>query len=129
MHTANPDARVSVKVPVVPNIGTIALGIAKAGADIITLSGYDGGTGAARTHALKYVGMPIELGVKEAHRSLVQAGVRGTVEIWCDGGMKTGRDVVRMICLGANRVAFGTLAMIAQGCTVCHQCQMDTCHV
>ncbi len=129
LHTANPRAKVSVKVPVVPNIGTIALGIAKAGADIITLSGYDGGTGAARTHALKYVGMPVEIGVKEAHRALSQAGVRDEVELWCDGGMKTGLDVVKMILLGANRCGFGTLTMVATGCTVCHGCQLDTCHV
>jgi glutamate synthase (NADPH/NADH) large chain len=129
LHTANPNAKVSVKVPVVPNIGTIALGIAKAGADIITLSGYDGGTGAARQHALKHVGMPVEIGVKEAHRALVQAGVRDEVEIWCDGGMKTGLDVVKMILLGANRCGFGTLTMVAIGCTVCHGCQLDTCHV
>jgi glutamate synthase (NADPH/NADH) large chain len=129
LHTANPRAKVSVKVPVVPNIGTIALGVAKAGADIITLSGYDGGTGAARTHALKHVGMPVEIGVKEAHRALTQAGVRDEVELWCDGGMKTGLDVVKMILLGANRCGFGTLTMVATGCTVCHGCQLDTCHV
>jgi glutamate synthase (NADPH/NADH) large chain len=129
LHTANPNARVSVKVPVVPNIGTIALGIAKAGADIITLSGYDGGTGAARSHALKYVGLPVEIGVKEAHRALVQAGVRDEVELWCDGGMKSGLDVVKMLLLGANRCGFGTLTMVAVGCTVCHGCQLDTCHV
>ena len=129
LHTANPKAKVSVKVPVVPGIGTIALGVAKAGADIIALSGYDGGTGAARTHALKFVGMPIEIGVKEAHRALVQAGVRDEVELWADGGMKTGVDVVKMMLLGANRCGFGTLAMVATGCTVCHGCQLDTCHV
>ncbi len=129
LHTANPNAKVSVKVPVVPNIGTIALGIAKAGADIITLSGYDGGTGAARSHALKFVGLPVEIGVKEAHRALTQAGVRDEVEIWCDGGMKTGEDIVKMILLGANRCGFGTLTMVAVGCTVCHGCQLDTCHV
>ena len=129
LHTANPNAKVSVKVPVVPNIGTIALGVAKAGADIITLSGYDGGTGAARSHALKFVGLPVEIGVKEAHRALTQAGVRDEIEIWCDGGMKTGADIVKMILLGANRCGFGTLTMVATGCTVCHGCQLDTCHV
>ncbi|PZR90234.1 MAG: hypothetical protein DLM67_17940, partial [Candidatus Nephthysia bennettiae] len=74
LKTANPSVRVSVKVPVVPGIGTIAVGIAKSGADIITLSGYDGGTGAARTHALKHVGLPSDIGVVEAHRALVAAG-------------------------------------------------------
>ena len=129
LKTANPDARVAVKVPIVSGIGTIAVGIAKAGADIITLSGFDGGTGAARSHALKYVGLPAEIGVTEAHRALVQAGLRDTVEIWCDGGMKHATDVVKMVCLGANRVGFGTMAMVAIGCTICRACQKDTCHV
>ena len=129
LKTANPEARVAVKVPVVPGIGTIAVGIAKSGADIITLSGYDGGTGAARTHALKHVGLPSDIGIVEAHRALVQSGLRGKVELWADGGMKTGRDAVRMILLGANRVGFGTLPMVAIGCTICRGCQLDTCHV
>jgi len=129
IKTANPNCKVAVKVPVVPGIGIIAVGIAKAGADFINLSGFDGGTGAARKHALKHVGLPAEIGVIEAHKALLQAGIRDRVEIWCDGGMKTGYDVVKMICLGANRVGFGTLAMVAIGCTICRGCQLDTCHV
>ncbi|MCC7354269.1 MAG: alpha-hydroxy-acid oxidizing protein [Anaerolineae bacterium] len=129
LKTANPRVRVSVKVPVVPGIGIIAVGIAKAGADIINLSGYDGGTGAARKHALQYVGLPAEIGVKLAHRALTQAGIRDRVELWCDGGMKSATDVVKMMCLGANRVGFGTMAMVAIGCTICRACQTDTCHV
>ncbi len=129
LKTINPYARVAVKVPVVPGIGTICVGIAKAGADIINLSGYDGGTGAARTHALRNVGLPAEIGVKEAHRALVNAGLRHRVELWCDGGMRTAKDVVKMILLGANRVGFGTMAMVAIGCTICRGCQLDTCHV
>jgi glutamate synthase (NADPH/NADH) large chain len=129
LKTVNPNARVSVKVPVVPNIGTIAVGIAKAGADIITLSGFDGGTGAARAHALKHVGLPVEIGVKLAHQELIQAGLRDSVEIWCDGGLKTGYDVLKMILLGANRAGFGTMAMVAVGCTSCRGCHKDTCHV
>ncbi|CAB3391934.1 Glutamate synthase [Kyrpidia spormannii] len=129
LKTANPNARVSVKVPVVPNIGTIAVGIAKAGADIITLSGYDGGTGAARAHALKHVGLPVEIGVRHAHVALTEAGLRDQVEIWADGGLKSGLDVVKMILLGANRCGFATLAMVAVGCTSCRACHKDTCHV
>jgi glutamate synthase (NADPH/NADH) large chain len=129
LKTCNPHAKISVKVPVVPNIGTIAVGIAKAGADIINLSGFEGGTGAARTHALKFAGLPVEIGVKEAHRALCSAGLRHQVELWADGGLKTGRDVVKVLLLGANRCGFGTLAMVAAGCTICRACQTDTCHV
>ena len=129
LKTVNPDARVSVKVPAVPDIGIIATGIAKSGADIVTVSGYDGGTGAARQHALRRAGLPAEIGVVEAHRALLRSGLRDRVEIWCDGGMKSALDVVKMLCLGADRVGFGTLAMVAIGCTICRGCQLDTCHV
>ncbi|WP_078408468.1 glutamate synthase-related protein [Priestia abyssalis] len=129
LKTANDQARVAVKVPVVPNIGTIAVGIAKAGADIITLSGFDGGTGAARIHALQYVGLPVEIGVKAAHNALLEAGLRHEVEIWADGGIKSALDVMKVMLLGANRIGFGTLSMIAIGCTTCRGCHLDTCHV
>ncbi len=129
LKTANPKARVAVKVPVVPGIGIISVGIAKAGADIINLTGFDGGTGAARKHSLRHVGLPAEIGVVEAHRALTESGLRSRVELWCDGGMRTAADVVKMTCLGANRVGFGTLAMVAIGCTICRACQTDTCHV
>lgn len=129
LKTANPHARIIVKVPVVPGIGTIAVGIAKAGAGIVNLSGFDGGTGAARAHAIRHVGLPAEIGVREAHKALLAAGLRGQVEIWCDGGMKTAADVLKMILLGADRVGFGTLAMVSIGCTICRGCQFGTCHV
>ncbi len=129
LKTVNPDVRVSVKVPVVPNIGTIGLGIAKAGADIITLSGFEGGTGAARQHALRHVGLPSDIGTRAVHRALMEAGIRNRVEIWADGGYRTGHDVVKLHCLGANRIGFGTLAMVSLGCTICRGCQLDTCHV
>jgi glutamate synthase (NADPH/NADH) large chain len=129
LKTANDKAKVAVKVPVVPNIGTIAVGIAKAGADIITLSGFDGGTGAARIHALQHVGLPVEIGVKAAHNALLEAGLRNKVEIWADGGIKSALDVLKVMLLGANRIGFGTLSMIAIGCTTCRGCHLDTCHV
>jgi glutamate synthase (NADPH) large chain len=129
LKTANPSARVSVKVPAVAGLATIALGIVKAGADIITISGYDGGTGAARKHAVKFVGLPAEIGVSEAHRALVAAGMRERVELWADGGARTGRDVVKLMLLGANRVGFGTMAMVVIGCTTCRGCHLGTCHV
>ena len=129
LKTANPDVRVAVKVPVVPNIGTIGVGIAKAGADIITLSGFEGGTGAARVHALRHVGLPSDIGTRAVHQSLMEAGIRNRVEIWADGGYRHGWDIVKLHMLGANRVGFGTLAMVSLGCTICRGCQLDTCHV
>lgn len=129
LKAVNPFAKISVKVPVVAGIGLIAVGVAKAGADVINITGYDGGTGAARRHALQYVGLPAEIGVVQAHRALTEAGLRNRVEIWCDGGMRTGADAVKMILLGANRVGFGTMAMVAIGCTICRKCHEGTCHV
>jgi glutamate synthase (NADPH) large chain len=129
LKTGNDQAKIAVKVPVVPNIGTIAVGIAKAGADIITLSGFDGGTGAARIHALQHVGLPVEIGVKAAHNALLESGLRDKVELWADGGMKSAMDVMKIMLLGANRVGFGTLSMLAIGCTTCRGCHLDTCHV
>ncbi|MEO5886177.1 MAG: glutamate synthase-related protein [Anaerolineales bacterium] len=128
LKTINPKARVAVKVPVVPGIGIIAIGIAKADADIIYLTGYDGGTGAARQHSLRYVGLPAEIGIVDAHRALTEAGLRAKVEIWADGGVRSGADVLKLMCLGANRVGFGTLPMVAIGCTICRDCQLGTCH-
>jgi glutamate synthase (NADPH) large chain len=128
LKTINPKARVAVKVPVVPGIGIIAVGIAKADADIIYLTGYDGGTGAARSHSLRYVGLPAEIGVVDAHRALTESGLREKVEIWADGGVRSASDVVKLMCLGANRVGLGTLPMVAIGCTICRDCQLGTCH-
>lgn len=129
LKEANPELLVVVKVPVVPNIGTIAIGIVKAGADVINLSGFDGGTGAARMHALRHVGLPADIGVPLTHTALTLAGLRDRVELWADGGLRSAADVVRMILLGANRVGFGTISMMALGCTICRGCQLDTCHV
>lgn len=128
LKTINPKARVAVKVPVVPGIGIIAVGIAKADADIICLTGYDGGTGAARAHSVRYVGLPAEIGVVDAYRALTEAGLREKVELWADGGVRSAADVVKLMCLGANRVGFGTLPMVAIGCTICRDCQSGTCH-
>jgi len=129
LKTINPKARVAVKIPVVPGIGIIAVGVAKADADIVSLTGYDGGTGAARAHSLRYVGLPAEIGVVDAHRALTEAGLREKVELWADGGVRSAADAVKLMCLGANRVGFGTLPMVAIGCTICRDCQSGTCHV
>ncbi len=129
LKTANAKGRVSVKIPVVPGVGIIAVGVAKAGADIINITGFDGGTGAARAHALRHVGLPAEIGLMLAHKALIESGLRDDVELWCDGGIKSGRDVVKMMLLGANRVGLGTMAMVAVGCTICRGCHDGTCHV
>ncbi|MBK9601866.1 MAG: glutamate synthase [Anaerolineales bacterium] len=128
LKTINPKARVAVKIPVVPGIGIIAVGVAKAEADIIYLTGFDGGTGAARQHSLRHVGLPAEIGIVEAHRALTEAGLRSKVEIWADGGVRSASDTVKLMCLGANRIGFATLAMVAIGCTICRDCQSGTCH-
>jgi glutamate synthase (NADPH/NADH) large chain len=129
LKTINPRAKISVKIPAIPHLGPIATGIAKARADVIANSGYDGGTGAARKHSLRHTGLPVEIGLREAHRALIRAGLRGRVELWADGGVKSGRDVVRLMMLGADRVGFATMAMAAIGCTSCRECNTGTCHV
>jgi glutamate synthase (NADPH) large chain len=129
LKTVNPRASISVKIPSVPHLGPIATGIAKARADIIAISGYDGGTGAARKHSLRHTGLPVETGLREAHRALVRSGLRQNVELWADGGVKSGRDVVKLLLLGADRAGFGTMAMAAIGCTSCRECNTGTCHV
>ncbi|MFP4517210.1 MAG: glutamate synthase-related protein [Desulfovibrionales bacterium] len=127
LKTANPKARISIKIPVTSGIGTIAVGIAKAGADIITVSGYEGGTGAAREHAKKHVGLPVEIGVVEAHKALIQAGLRTRVELWCDGGLRSGADMLKLVLLGADRLGIGTAALMAIGCISCERCHLDRC--
>jgi len=127
LKTANPMARISVKIPVTSGVGTIAVGVAKAGADIVNVSGFEGGTGAAREHSKKYVGLPAEIGVSQAHRALVESGLRQGVELWCDGGMRSGADVLKMILLGADRVGLGTAALMGIGCISCRRCHLDAC--
>jgi glutamate synthase (NADPH/NADH) large chain len=127
LKTANPAARISVKIPVTSGVGTIAVGIAKAGADIVNISGFEGGTGAAREHSKRHVGLPVEIGVSHAHRALLEAGLRTEVEIWADGGIRSGADVLKMVLLGANRVGLGTAVLMAIGCISCRRCHLDRC--
>lgn len=123
----NPTARVSVKLVSEPGIGTVAAGVAKAGADMILVSGGDGGTGASPLSSLRYAGSPWETGLAEVQQALVSNGLRGRVSVQVDGQMKTGRDIVVAACLGAEEFGFATAPMVAMGCIMCRRCQTNTC--
>lgn len=124
-----PTARVSVKLVSEPGVGTIAVGVAKADADVITISGSEGGTGASPLVSIKHAGSPWELGIAEAHQVLVANGQRSTVVLETDGGLRTGRDVVIAALLGAERFGFGTLPLLAMGCKMVRSCHENTCPV
>ena len=124
-----PLARVSVKLVSGPGVGTIAVGVAKALADVVVISGNSGGTGASPLVSIKHAGSPWELGLAEAHQSLVGNGLRATVLVETDGGIRTGRDVVVAALLGADRFGFGTLPLLALGCKMVRQCHENTCPV
>ena len=125
----NPQAKVSVKLVSEPGVGTIAAGVAKAYADLITISGYDGGTGASPITSVKYAGNPFEMGLAETHQVLRANDLRGQVEVQADGGLKTGLDVIKAAMLGAESFGFGTAPMIALGCKYLRICHLNTCAV
>ncbi|WP_127471462.1 glutamate synthase large subunit [Thiomicrorhabdus aquaedulcis] len=125
----NPNALVSVKLVSEPGVGTIAAGVAKAYADLITISGYDGGTGASPMTSVKYAGNPFEMGLAEAHQVLRANDLRGQVILQADGGLKTGLDVIKAAILGAESFGFGTVPMIALGCKYLRICHLNTCAV
>ncbi|WKE64830.1 glutamate synthase large subunit [Gallaecimonas kandeliae] len=127
LKTVNPEALVSVKLVACQGVGTIACGVAKAGADLITLSGYDGGTGASPLTSVKYAGGPWELGLVEAHHALLREGMRDQVLLQVDGGFKTGLDVVKAAILGADSFGFGTAPMVALGCKYLRICHLNNC--
>ncbi len=129
LKSFKPTARVSVKLVSEPGVGTIAVGVAKADADVITVSGSEGGTGASPLVSIKHAGSPWELGVAEAHQALVAKGMRTKVILETDGGLRTGRDVVVAALLGAERFGFGTLPLLALGCKMVRQCHLNTCPV
>jgi glutamate synthase domain-containing protein 2/glutamate synthase domain-containing protein 3 len=129
LRTFKPLARVSVKLVSGPGVGTIAVGVAKALADVVTISGNSGGTGASPLVSIKHAGSPWELGLAEAHQALVANGLRSTIVVETDGGMRTGRDVVIAALLGAERFGFGTLPLLALGCKMVRQCHENTCPV
>jgi glutamate synthase domain-containing protein 3 len=127
LRAVNPRASISVKCPAVSDLGTIAVGVAKAGADVIAISGYEGGTGAANASSIEHAGLPLELGVTDAHQALVLHGVRKAVKLRADGGLKTGADVAKLLALGADEVSLGTALMIAEQCIYCHGCSKGNC--
>jgi glutamate synthase (ferredoxin) len=129
LKTFKPLARVSVKLVSGPGVGTIAVGVAKASADAITISGNAGGTGASPIVSMKHAGSPWEIGLAEAHQSLVANGLRSSVAVETDGGLRTGKDVVVAALLGADRYGFGTLPLLALGCKMVRQCHLNTCPV
>ncbi|AEY00539.1 glutamate synthase subunit alpha [Oceanimonas sp. GK1] len=123
----NPDCLVSVKLVSEPGVGTIATGVAKAYADLITVSGYDGGTGASPLTSVKYAGSPWELGLAETQQALVANGLRHKVRLQVDGGLKTGLDIVKAAILGAESFGFGTGPMVALGCKYLRICHLNNC--
>jgi glutamate synthase (NADPH) large chain len=123
----NPTAMISVKLVSEPGVGTIATGVAKAYADLITISGYDGGTGASPLTSVKYAGSPWELGLVETQQSLVANGLRHKIRLQVDGGLKTGADIVKAAILGAESFGFGTGPMVALGCKYLRICHLNNC--
>ncbi|MGC6478886.1 MAG: glutamate synthase large subunit [Flavobacteriaceae bacterium] len=129
LKNANREARINVKLVSEVGVGTIAAGVAKAKADVILISGYDGGTGASPLTSLKHAGLPWELGVAEAQQTLVLNDLRSRIVLECDGQMKTGRDVAIACLLGAEEFGFSTAPLIASGCIMMRACHLNTCPV
>ena len=129
LKNANRDARINVKLVSEVGVGTIAAGVAKAKADVILISGYDGGTGASPLTSLKHAGLPWELGIAEAQQTLVMNDLRSRIVLECDGQMKTGRDVAIACLLGAEEFGFSTAPLIASGCIMMRACHLNTCPV
>lgn len=129
LHAVNEMAGVSVKLVSCIGIGTVACGVAKADADVIQISGNDGGTGASPLSSIKHAGCPWELGLTEAHSALLNNNLRDRVVLRVDGGVRTGRDVAIAAMLGAEEFGFGTIAMIAEGCIMARVCHLNTCPV
>ena len=124
---ANPKARIHVKLVSEFGVGTIAAGVAKCHADVVLISGYDGGTGAAPLNAIRHAGTPWEIGLSETQQTLVLNGLRSRVTVQCDGELKTGRDVVIAALLGAEEFGFATTALMVEGCVMMRACQKNTC--
>jgi glutamate synthase (ferredoxin) len=129
LRAVNPVARIGVKLVSGSGVGIIAVGVAKAGANVITISGHDGGTGASPLTSIKNAGLPWEVGLRETHCELSRAGLRSRVSLRVDGGLKFGRDIVVAALLGADEFGFGTAALLAIGCVMARQCHLNTCPV
>jgi glutamate synthase domain-containing protein 2/glutamate synthase domain-containing protein 1/glutamate synthase domain-containing protein 3 len=129
LRAVNPQARIGVKLVSSTGVGIIATGVAKAGADVITIAGHDGGTGASALASIKNTGLPWEVGLRDAHRTLTQSGLRSRVRLRVDGGLKFARDIVIAALLGAEEFGFGTAALLAIGCVMARQCHLNTCPV
>jgi glutamate synthase (NADPH) large chain len=127
LKQVNPQALVSVKLVAEPGVGTVAAGVAKAYADLITISGYDGGTGASPLSSIKYAGTPWELGLAETHQTLRANELRHRVRLQTDGGLKTGLDVIKAALIGAESFGFGTAPMVALGCKYLRICHLNNC--
>ncbi|MCR4734048.1 MAG: glutamate synthase large subunit [Treponema sp.] len=127
LKNANRQARISVKLVSEAGVGTVAAGVAKAGAQVILISGHDGGTGAAPISSIHHAGLPWELGLAETHQTLIQNGLRGRVVIETDGKLMSGRDLVIAALLGAEEFGFATAPLIAMGCSMMRVCHLDTC--
>ncbi|HKE49737.1 MAG TPA: glutamate synthase large subunit, partial [Rhodanobacteraceae bacterium] len=127
LKQVNPKALVSVKLVAEPGVGTVAAGVAKAYADLITISGYDGGTGASPLSSIKYAGTPWELGLAETHQTLRINDLRHRVRLQTDGGLKTGLDVIKAAIIGAESFGFGTAPMVALGCKYLRICHLNNC--
>jgi len=129
LKNVNPQARISVKLVSEVGVGTVAAGVAKAHADHVTISGYEGGTGASPLTSIKHAGSPWEIGLAETHQTLVLNRLRGRIAVQVDGGMRTGRDVVVGALLGADEFGFATAPLIVAGCIMMRKCHLNTCPV
>lgn len=129
LKNANPKARISVKLVAEVGVGTVAAGVAKGKADMVLISGHDGGTGASPISSVKYAGIPWEIGLAETQQTLLLNGLRNKIRIQIDGQIKTGRDVVIGALLGAEEFGFGTMSIVAMGCIMARKCHLDACPV
>jgi glutamate synthase domain-containing protein 3 len=129
LKNVNPDARIHVKLVAEVGVGTVAAGVAKGHADVVLISGYDGGTGASPESSIKHAGLPWELGVAETQQVLVANGLRSRIVVQTDGQLKTGRDAVMATLLGAEEYGFATSALVVSGCIMLRKCHMNTCSV